>query len=215
MRKAFMEFEVVVVGAGTAGLTCAGELRRAGMAPVVVEKSRGVGGRCATRRVEGQSVDHGTVFLHGAHSDFLAALDSVDAEVLEGWPSRVDGTGTPCQPEAFHSNERRLAFVEGVNSFPKRLARELDLRLHSRVISLRIEKNHFHLFIEGGERFSTRRLVLALPVEQTLGLLDSLLPYVRELAATRTLLEMMRSLPCLTLLGGYPLNVREPDWDVS
>lgn len=210
-----MEFEVVVVGAGTAGLTCAGELRQAGMVPVVVEKSRGVGGRCATRRVEGQPVDHGTVFLHGANSDFLAALDSVDAEVLEGWPSKIEGSGTPCQPEAFHSYERRLAFVEGVNAFPKRLALELDLRLHSRVLSLEIEEKRFHLAIEGGARFSTRTLVLALPVEQTLGLLGSLASDVRELAAVRELLGVMRSLPCLTLLAGYPLSVSQPDWDVS
>lgn len=210
-----MEYEAVVVGAGTAGLACAGELQRAGMVPVVVEKSRGVGGRCATRRVEDQPVDHGAVFLHGADSGFLAELDAVDAEVLEGWPSRVEGTGTPCQPEAFHSYERRLAYVEGVNAFPKHLARGLDLRLQSRAAALEIAQDRFRLVVEGESGLSTRTLVLALPVEQTLALLDSSMLNARELAAVRDLLGMMRSLPCLTLLAGYPLSVNQPDWDVS
>ncbi|MFN9939342.1 MAG: FAD-dependent oxidoreductase, partial [bacterium] len=43
-------YDVVVVGAGVAGLACAGALRESGASVVVLEKSRGVGGRCATRR---------------------------------------------------------------------------------------------------------------------------------------------------------------------
>jgi phytoene dehydrogenase-like protein len=49
----------VIVGAGIAGLACARELASCGREAVVLERSRGVGGRCATRRVNGQPVDHG------------------------------------------------------------------------------------------------------------------------------------------------------------
>ena len=53
------EADVVVVGAGVAGLQCARRLRDAGLQVVVLDKARGVGGRVATRRVDGQPVDHG------------------------------------------------------------------------------------------------------------------------------------------------------------
>ena len=39
--------------------------RGRGPAGAVIERARGVGGRCATRRVEGQAVDFGVLFFHG------------------------------------------------------------------------------------------------------------------------------------------------------
>ncbi|HIP78813.1 MAG TPA: FAD-binding protein, partial [Kiloniellaceae bacterium] len=41
---------IAVIGAGLAGLLCARRLQDAGLHPVVFEKSRGLGGRLATRR---------------------------------------------------------------------------------------------------------------------------------------------------------------------
>jgi predicted NAD/FAD-dependent oxidoreductase len=56
--------EVVVVGAGPAGLTVARELAAAGREVVVLEKSRGPGGRCSTRRTDHGAFDHGAPVLH-------------------------------------------------------------------------------------------------------------------------------------------------------
>ncbi|MFQ3614289.1 MAG: FAD-dependent oxidoreductase, partial [Cyanobacteriota bacterium] len=59
--------DVIVIGAGVAGLVCARQLLRAGLQVLVLEKSAGLGGRMATRRVEhaGQTVpvDHGAQYL--------------------------------------------------------------------------------------------------------------------------------------------------------
>ncbi|HAJ60832.1 MAG TPA: FAD-dependent oxidoreductase, partial [Cyanobacteria bacterium UBA8543] len=46
-----------------AGLTCAQQLHQAGYSVVVVEKSRGVGGRVATRRLNDTHADHGVRYL--------------------------------------------------------------------------------------------------------------------------------------------------------
>ncbi|HYD41115.1 MAG TPA: NAD(P)-binding protein, partial [Anaeromyxobacter sp.] len=43
---------VLVVGAGVAGLSCARVLATAGRSAPVLDRARGVGGRCATRRVD-------------------------------------------------------------------------------------------------------------------------------------------------------------------
>jgi len=45
-------------------LTCARDLVAAGWSVLVVEKSRGVGGRCATRRMLGQPTDIGLTYYH-------------------------------------------------------------------------------------------------------------------------------------------------------
>ncbi len=51
--------EVVIVGAGLAGLTCAVRLHRAGREVVVLEASDGVGGRVRTDEVDGYLLDRG------------------------------------------------------------------------------------------------------------------------------------------------------------
>ncbi|MCX7432565.1 MAG: FAD-dependent oxidoreductase, partial [Planctomycetia bacterium] len=56
------EPDVVIIGAGIAGLSAAGELVASGRRVLVLEKSRGVGGRMATRRVGEAVCDHGARF---------------------------------------------------------------------------------------------------------------------------------------------------------
>jgi len=54
---------VAVIGAGIAGLVAARDLTAGGHEVVVIEKSRGLGGRMAARRVEGMVLDHGLPVL--------------------------------------------------------------------------------------------------------------------------------------------------------
>ena len=54
--------DLVVIGAGMAGLTVARGAVEAGLAVQMIDKGRGLGGRLATRRAEG-----GLRFDHGAH----------------------------------------------------------------------------------------------------------------------------------------------------
>lgn len=80
---------VAVVGAGMAGARCAGMLRDAGIAVQVVDKSRGPGGRLATRRgtwVDGEGREQAVAWDHGAPGfeaqapDFVAWLQAQSAQ---------------------------------------------------------------------------------------------------------------------------------------
>lgn len=208
---------VVVVGAGVAGLACAQALAAGGVQALVLERARGVGGRCATRRVEGQPVDFGVSFLHGRDPAFLAALGEVEARQLPGWPSLVQGAGRPCQPDAFAEGEQRLAFAEGVSAFPKHLARGLDVRTGARVTGLSLlagEGGGVSIALEEGEPVEARDVVLALAAEQALGLLQGLGDAAPGLPAARALLGMSPSHACLTLIAGYAPEVSAPPWEV-
>ncbi len=55
--------DAIVIGAGPAGLTVARRLHDAGRRVLVVEKSRGAGGRCCTRRTDHGRFDHGAPTL--------------------------------------------------------------------------------------------------------------------------------------------------------
>lgn len=60
--------DVIVVGAGAAGLAAADELARAGRTVLVLEARERIGGRCWTRREPGLAVpiELGAEFIHGA-----------------------------------------------------------------------------------------------------------------------------------------------------
>ncbi len=210
-----MRQDVIVVGAGVAGLSAARELALGGRSPVVLDKARGVGGRCATRRVDGQPVDHGTAFLHGSDREFLQALDSVEsAGRLDGWPSRIHGTGAPCQPWSFTEGERRVAFSEGVTAFPKHIAQGLDVRTGKAVASLDGVGEDIEVRIADGEPLRTRDLVLAIPLEQARVLLEPLAARSGDARAVCRLLGMLGSVPSLALVAGYDRFVPAPGWDV-
>ena len=71
---------VAVIGAGPAGLVAASRLHRAGVDVVVFEKSRGVGGRAATRRThENLAFDHGAQYVTARGASFAAFLAETQA----------------------------------------------------------------------------------------------------------------------------------------
>jgi hypothetical protein len=209
----------VVVGAGIAGLSCARALTDAGHRVTVLERAHGVGGRAATRRVEGQPIDFGSPFLHGRDPAFLALLDAVPATQVLGWPSVIRGSGRPCQLEAFAPGARRLAFAEGISAFPKHLARGLDVRTGVRVISFTLEARCLRLDLEDGRSCRAGATVLALAAEQALALLGATPSAAPALDTARALLGMVRSQPCGTVLAGYrpegeSFAPSAPAWDV-
>jgi monoamine oxidase len=67
--------DVVVVGAGLAGLTTADELTRLGHSAIVLEARDRVGGRTWTKRVAGAPVDHGGQWI-GPQQERIGALAS-------------------------------------------------------------------------------------------------------------------------------------------
>jgi phytoene dehydrogenase-like protein len=86
--------EVVVVGAGMAGLACAHDLVRAGVPCLVLEASDGVGGRVRTDAVDGYLLDRGFQILLTAYPEVRRRLDlpALDLRTFEpGAVVRVDG----------------------------------------------------------------------------------------------------------------------------
>jgi phytoene dehydrogenase-like protein len=70
-----VERDVVIVGAGLAGLTCALELERHGVSPLIVEASDAVGGRVRTDRLDGFLLDRGFQVILTAYPELSRYLD--------------------------------------------------------------------------------------------------------------------------------------------
>lgn len=73
--------DVVIVGAGLAGLSCARHVARAGRSVVVLESSDGVGGRVRTDSFEGFLLDRGFQVLLTAYPEVQAEVDLVKLDM--------------------------------------------------------------------------------------------------------------------------------------
>ncbi|MGF1543643.1 MAG: NAD(P)/FAD-dependent oxidoreductase [Parvularculaceae bacterium] len=118
--------QIAVIGAGPAGLACARRLADAGVPPVVFEKSRGLGGRCATRLSrEGHQFDHGATYVTARGDAFAAYLRAAIRDGrAEKWEPRM--AGGSALSDAFVGTPAMSALVAP-------LAAGLDVRLQTEV----------------------------------------------------------------------------------
>lgn len=157
----------VVVGAGMAGLSAARALHDAGHDVVVLDKGRGPGGRMATRRIDGATLDHGAQFFTVRTEGFAALVEGWQRDELVYEWSRgfVDGgDGHP-----------RYAVRGGMNALAKRLAAGLDVRTSSLVFSIRpgAVPGTWQVDLDDGTHLEADRLVVTCPLPQTFSLLVS------------------------------------------
>ena len=78
--------DVLIIGAGIAGLLCATELNKTGRSVRILEKGRGPGGRMATRRMGKARLDHGAQFFTVRSHSFQRYVDEwLEAGVIREW----------------------------------------------------------------------------------------------------------------------------------
>lgn len=125
-----------MIGAGMAGISCAKNLKEHGFQPTIFEKSRGVGGRLATRRVAGGiAFDHGAQFVTARS----AAFQEMIAEAIEA------GSAQHWQPNSRERPgfEKRdwIVGTPAMNALVKPLADGLDIRLATEVTAIDRERD--------------------------------------------------------------------------
>lgn len=88
---------IAVIGAGLASLACARLLAEAGATVRIFEKSRGLGGRMATRRHDTMQFDHGAQYATARDADFQRLLDSLaESGGATIWPAASRAKGERC-----------------------------------------------------------------------------------------------------------------------
>ena len=85
MARSPVQVDVLVVGAGAAGLAAAAELTRAGRSVLVVEAKDRIGGRCCTRRLPGVAVpvELGAEFIHGRPQATYSLLEKAGVAAVD------------------------------------------------------------------------------------------------------------------------------------
>lgn len=129
--------KAAIIGAGLAGAVLARRMREAGHDVSVFEKSRGAGGRMATRRANGFAFDHGAPWFTAQGASFREFLaPHIASGTVAQWPGRfvhlaADGTEQPVE------SEPRCVVTPAMNALAKALVSGSDLRTGVHVAPLR------------------------------------------------------------------------------
>lgn len=153
-----MKTDVLIIGAGLSGLLLAKTLKKPSL---ILEKSKGLGGRIANRRIEDLGFDHGAPFLSDGPEirNLLANFDTIKTK--EG-----------------HFLQR------GMTKLPKDLAKDLEIKKSIRVELIQKRDHGWHVKTDTGEEFDSSVLVITAPLPQALELLQkSSLPFPAELSS--------------------------------
>jgi predicted NAD/FAD-dependent oxidoreductase len=211
-----------------AGIACARTLLQAGHAVTVFEKSRGPGGRMATRRTEFGSFDHGVQYFTVRDARFKKALAATAAPTAPWQVNTVrimDEAGRVVaaagrNPEAHH------VATPGLSALVQHWAAPIEA-LHRQSLVTRIEPDRLHksrwqLHTEGpGAQTQIHAgfdaVLLALPSIQAATLLraSQLHPELQQK------LDPVQVAPCWTLMLAFPqamqpgMNALGPQWNAA
>lgn len=195
--------DIAIIGAGMAGLICAQRLTKAGYSVLVVEKSRGLGGRVATRRLYGTWADHGACYLKPKGELFRNLVDLLcDRHILQVWNNQTQPQSAP-----------RYIAPGGMSAIAKFLAQGLQIQLHQRVTAINHTlENSWCLTLESQEELTAKALVMAIPAPQALTLLAPLGGSVLDQGFLENLSAVEFS-ACISAMVGYPATSQLlPHW---
>ncbi len=172
-----------ILGAGISGLVCARALRQAGHEVTVLEKSRSLGGRCATRKFGDHVVDHGLQYFTLRDPEVRREVEGVARSELR----RLTASILQAEPKGavYRLGEERFYLESGNNRLGKLLAEGLEVLTETEVQKL--EKS-WRKWKAAGREFDA--VVSCAPWPQTAALLGI---KVREVGYE----------PCLTVLLEY------------
>lgn len=193
---------VAVIGAGIAGLTVATDLAAAGHEVSLFDKSRGPGGRCATRRSTVGAFDHGAPGFSATTAAFRAQVAAWRTAAWVSGSSEIEGI--PTGDASRHSAPSPIYGVPWMNALARQLATGLPAGVvlyadsHITAIEPGAAGAGWQLRLSDGAVHVTRfdAVVVAVPAEQAAVLLA-------PDAALADAMRRTRSDPCWTLMAAW------------
>ena len=191
-RTQTSQTDVIIIGAGIAGLMAASWLQENGRSVIVVEKDAAVGGRLATAQLENGRADIGAQFFTVREADFQAYVDhwlseGIVFEWSRGWS---DGSLLPSKTDGYP----RSAVSQGMSTICKYLAQKVNVHLQTEIKAIHNQGQNWQLTDADGNQFISKALLLTPPMPISLALLDQ--GDVALSPTDRQQLEQIQFAPC-------------------
>ena len=190
-------YDLVIIGAGICGLVLANEIKfeKPNLKFQVLEKSAGLGGRAASRRLNEQVVDHGTQYFTAQDQEFKALIEAwLEKGLVKLWTNKLSvWYGDRIAPEK--GQKTRYICPQGMTSIAKDLAKGLPVKTNTLIVEAKRHSDKWHLKTEAGEEIHTKTIVSTAPLPQSLDLFADYLS-----AETKARLERITYTSCLSAI---------------
>jgi renalase len=209
--------DVLVIGAGLAGLAAARDLSNSGRSVLVLEKSHGVGGRAATKRLDLNlegiiRADHGAQFFTARSERFQNLIAQLsDLGIVREWTRGFPKLG-PTGLEQRSPGNPRFVCPPGMNSLGKSIRDGLEnetpinVEYAATVVDIERTSHGWTAILENAEECHGKALLVNAPAPQALKLLEAYFSQDRLEA-----LSAVRFDPCWAVIAALETRP-EPGW---
>lgn len=191
-------YDLVIIGAGIAGLSAGRRAMAAGKSVLILDKGRRIGGRVATRRADGFVFNHGAQFLTARDPGFQTLCTAaIDEGSLTGW--QLNGRDA-------------LIGAPFMRAFPAFLGTGLEIRQECEITAITASGDSITFASDSGIVATATAVIVSAPAPQTAKLIASAAP---ELIATATAATYA---PCWTALLGFdtaPAGISENSYQAA
>jgi renalase len=196
-------YDLLIIGAGIAGLAAGRMAQQAGLKVMLIDKGRRVGGRVSTRRIDGFVFNHGAQFATSKSSDFRDILRAASTA----------GTATNWQIE---DKKTVVIGTPMMRAIPMFLADNLPIQQNRRIARIIRKTDHIQCVDTDDVPVTAKKVICTAPAPQTAALLTDDFP---DLAATASHAAYA---PCLTVMLGLAddellpkMPVKSPQHDIG
>ena len=188
---------VGIIGAGFSGLNAARTLINHGLNVRLFEKSRGPGGRMASRRTEGSTFDHGAQYFTARDPRFEQYVRTwINQGLVEPWRGRIaQAQGGRIAPKP--DDTVRYVGVPRMSALTRYLSSGLDIRYQMRIARVKRSDGRWQLTGDQGEhagRFDV--LLVTTPPAQAKTLLKDAPHLAKQI-------EAASMLPCWAVMVAF------------
>ena len=152
-----MKFDVIIVGAGLSGSYLAKKIKELGLNTLIIEKSKGIGGRFSTKPVGKGLADYGCQYLKPKTKELSELIQSLKNKNL------IKKSNILQDDEAFIA-------PYGMNKIPQYLSLGVSTLLNQKVSSIKKASNHWEVRTNSF-LLKSKILVLTMPINQVSELL--------------------------------------------
>lgn len=210
MNKEISDKRIAIIGSGMSGLTIANKLSAANEV-VIFDKSRGVGGRMATKRTENYHFDHGAQFFIAKGKEFKEFCQKAkDDDIIQDWQCRfseiIDGKVN--RNYQFDSKKPHFVSKPQMNSVCKYIAKDLNILLNKQIKYVNFDNNKWSLQDSQEEVYGNfDYLILAIPSHQAIDLIPKNFKYFKDV-------KNVKMSGCFTVMLGFKQDL-EMDFDAA